>query len=108
MAGQAAQAETTYTWRCANPHQGVKLPGGKIRFWEEGVTDEGKVLGVYRTSDPAVADALRAAIARGGIPAWEEDEEEREANAVIERKRRQAVARVAKAAQAKAPAKGDE
>lgn len=91
-----------WTFRNRYPTQRVRLGkgGATIQFSEGSLDDEGHMLGVYRTTDPHEAQRIRDAIAKGGVPAWEEDEEERAATQVLAQRRERAAARLA--AQAKA------
>lgn len=86
---------TTYTFRNRYSQQFVYLPSlnRTIQFWAEGYDENRRPLGVFRTDDAAVAEALRQAVAMGGdIPVYEEDEEASQAELVLQRKRDKAMA----------------
>lgn len=96
-----AKAEPTYTFRNRYPAQRVRVaPGRTIQFHEEGLDDEGRLQGVYRTQHAEMAELVRQAIAKGGVPAWEEDQEERDAVRVLSQRRERAAAKVAALAEA--------
>ena len=99
---------TEFTFRNRYPTQRVRLGKGgpTIQFAEGSLDDEGHMLGVYRTTNPTEAEAIRQAIAKGGVPAWEEDEEEREAVKILTQRRERAAARLAEQAKASMKAAG--
>lgn len=75
-------------------------PAGHIKFTPEGHDEYRRALGVFRTESEDVARRIRALIASGQIPAWEEDEEEAQAQRLIARKREKAARGIAAAATA--------
>lgn len=100
-AEEAARAPVVITFRNRYPTQRVRLGRGRtIQFVEDGVDDEGKAWGVWRTTSESDAQTLRGVIARGGVPAWEEDDEEREAVRVLAQSRARQAAKIAGQAQA--------
>lgn len=98
-----ASKPETFTFKNSYPTQRVRLGKGETIQFREGTTDDqGRMQGVYTTTDPAEAQRLRDAIRKGGVPAWEEDQEEREATQVLAQRRERAAARLAEQARAAA------
>lgn len=92
-----------FTFKNSYPTQRVRLAKGVTIQFREGTTDDqGRMQGVFTTTDPIEAQRLRDAILQGGVPAWEEDQEEREATQVLAQRRERAASRLAEQAKAAA------